>query len=310
MTRPPRTLVLPPRLTASARTLRAAALRRGLRIVEATASAVPEGLDGPGWAGWPEGAGPDASSGGSGDAEAAGNSGAAGNAGAAGNSGAAGSAEAAGNTAGEAPSVHLHAGPSFADVVAPALGIALLEAPADWLARLPRALTRREILALPIGEAYRLRRPAFVKSPNDKGVPALVYADGSRLPGPDAVDPETVVLVSDVMTFADEYRLHLLDGTVHAAGQYAESGRLRLGPAGGDALAFGREVLAAAGETLPSAIVVDVGRDDTGRWAVIEANAAWASGCYSADPDRALDTVLRAAGPATGLSPHDRGFVR
>ncbi|MFH8869827.1 ATP-grasp domain-containing protein [Streptomyces griseus] len=304
MTRPPRTLVLPPRLTASARTLRAAALRRGLRIVEATASAVPEELDGPGWAGWPEGAGPDASSGGSGDAEAAGNSGAAGNA------EAAGSAEAAGNTAGEAPSVHLHAGPSFADVVAPALGIALLEAPADWLARLPRALTRREILALPIGEAYRLRRPAFVKTPNDKGVPALVYADGSRLPGPDAVDPETVVLVSDVMTFADEYRLHLLDGTVHAAGQYAESGRLRLGPAGGDALAFGREVLAAAGETLPSAIVVDVGRDDTGRWAVIEANAAWASGCYSADPDRALDTVLRAAGPATGLSPHDRGFVR
>lgn len=48
MTRPPRTLVLPPRLTASARTLRAAALRRPLRIVEATASAAPEGLGGPG----------------------------------------------------------------------------------------------------------------------------------------------------------------------------------------------------------------------------------------------------------------------
>ncbi|MFI0934866.1 ATP-grasp domain-containing protein [Streptomyces sp. NPDC021019] len=286
MTRPPRTLVLPPRLTASARTLRAAALRRGLRIVEATASAVPEGLGGPGWAGWPEGperAGPTASTAGTGGT---------------------------GGEGGEGQAVHLHAGPSFADVVAPALGIALLEAPADWLARLPRALTRREVRAMPIDEAYRLRRPAFVKSPNDKSISALVYADGSRLPGPDAVDPATVVLVSDVMTFAVEYRLHLLDGAVHAAGQYAESGRLRLGPAEGDALAFGREVLAAAGETLPSAIVVDVGRDDEGRWAVIEANAAWASGCYSADPDRSLDTVLRAAGPATGLSPHDRGFVR
>ncbi|MFH9395982.1 ATP-grasp domain-containing protein [Streptomyces sp. NPDC017556] len=286
MTRPPRTLVLPPRLTASARTLRAAALRRGLRIVEATASAVPEGLGGPGWAGWPEGperAGPTAST-----ADTGGT----------------------GGEGGEGQAVHLHAGPSFADVVAPALGIALLEAPADWLARLPRALTRREVRAMPIDEAYRLRRPAFVKSPNDKSISALVYADGSRLPGPDAVDPATVVLVSDVMTFAVEYRLHLLDGAVHAAGQYAESGRLRLGPAEGDALAFGREVLAAAGETLPSAIVVDVGRDDEGRWAVIEANAAWATGCYSADPDRSLDTVLRAAGPATGLSPHDRGFVR
>ncbi|MFJ6610212.1 ATP-grasp domain-containing protein [Streptomyces sp. NPDC091289] len=262
MTRPPRILVLPPRLTASARTLRTTALRRGLRIVEATASAVSEGLGSPG------------------------------------------STERAGHA------VHLHAGPSFADVVAPALGVALLEAPADWLARLPRALTRREIQAMPIGEAYRLRRPAFVKSPNDKSISALVYADGSRLPGPDAVDPATVVLVSDVMTFAVEYRLHLLDGAVHTAARYAEGGRLRLGPPDGDALAFGREVLATAGETLPSAIVVDIGRDDTGRWAVIEANAAWASGCYSADPERALDTVLRAAGPTSELSRHDRAFIR
>ncbi|MFI1225615.1 MULTISPECIES: ATP-grasp domain-containing protein [unclassified Streptomyces] len=262
----PRTLVLPPRLTASARTLRGVALRRGMRVVESAASAVPERL------GRPEGP------------------------------------SGAGRTGGAG--VHLHAGPSFADVVAPTLGIALLEAPADWLARLPQALTRREIRAMPIDEAYRLRRPAFVKSPNDKSISALVYADGSRLPGPDAVDPATVVLVSDVMTFAVEYRLHLLDGAVHTAGQYAEAGRLRLGPPDSGALAFGREVLAATGQTLPSAIVVDVGRDDEGRWAVIEANAAWASGCYAAAPDRALDTVLRAAGPATDLSPHDRGFVR
>ncbi|OCC09795.1 ATP-grasp domain-containing protein [Streptomyces sp. PTY087I2] len=265
MTCPSRTLILPPQLTASARRLRTTALRRGLRIVEATASAVSEGAGRPGWAAGSEG---------------------------------------------EAPSVHLHAGPSFADVVAPALGIALLEAPADWLARLPRALTQREIRAMPIGEAYRLRRPAFVKSPNDKSISALVYADGSRLPGPDAVDPATVVLVSDVMTFAVEYRLFLLDGAVHTAAQYAEAGRLRLGPPDLAALAFGREVLAAAGDGLPSAIVVDVGRDDEGRWAVIEANAAWASGCYEADPDRTLDTVLRAAGPATDLSPRDRAFVR
>ncbi|MFE4527233.1 ATP-grasp domain-containing protein [Streptomyces anulatus] len=295
MTCPPRILVLPPRLTASARTLRATALRRGLRIVEATASAVPEGLGSPGWAGWPEGAG---QAGSPGDARGTWDT------------RGAGSAESTGCTGGDGHAVHLHAGPSFADVVAPALGIALLEAPADWLARLPRALTQRDIRAMTIGEAYRLRRPAFVKSPNDKCIPALVYADGSRLPGPDAVDPATVVLVSDVMTFAVEYRLHLLDGAVHAAGQYAEAGRLRLGPPDGDALAFGRDVLAAAGKTLPSAIVVDVGRDDEGRWAVIEANAAWASGCYSADPDRALETVLRAAGPATALSPHDRAFVR
>lgn len=265
MTYPSRTLVLPPQLTTSARRLRTTALRRGLRVVEATASAVSAGAGRPEWAA---------------------------------------------STGGDAHAVHLHAGPSFADVVAPALGIALLEAPADWLARLPRGLTQREIRAMPLGEAYRLRRPAFVKSPNDKGIPALVYADGSRLPGPDAVDPATVVLVSDVMAFTVEYRLFLLDGAVHTAGQYAEAGRLRLGPPGLAALAFGREVLAAAGDGLPSAVVIDIGRDDQGRWAVIEANAAWASGCYGVDPGRALDTVLRAAGPATDLSPPDRAFVR
>ncbi|MFE3430715.1 ATP-grasp domain-containing protein [Streptomyces sp. YPW6] len=265
MTYSSRTLVLPPQLTDSARRLRTTALRRGLRVVEAAASAVSPGAGRPGWA---AGAG------------------------------------------GEAHAVHLHAGPSFADVVAPALGIALLEAPADWLARLPQALTQRDIRAMPIGEAYRLRRPAFVKSPNDKSISALVYADGSRLPGPDAVDPGTVVLVSDVMTFAVEYRLFLLDGAIHTAGRYAEAGRLRPGPPDLAALAFGREVLAAAGDSLPSAVVVDIGRDDAGRWAVIEANAAWASGCYEVDPGRALDTVLRAAGPVTDLLPHDRAFVR
>lgn len=165
----------PPRLTASARTLRDTARRRGLRTVQLPDFDVPEGLrDGGG---------------------------------------------------------HLHAGPSFADVVAPALGIAPLEAPADWLARLPVAFTRREIRAVPIREAYGLRRPAFVKSPNDKSIPALVYADGSRLPGPDAIDPETVVLVSDVIVFAAEYRLYLLDGHVVCGSRYAEDGRLPHGSA-------------------------------------------------------------------------------
>ncbi|WLQ65860.1 ATP-grasp domain-containing protein [Streptomyces sp. NBC_01213] len=247
-------LILPPRLTASARTLRDTARRRGLRITQLPDSTVPGELLG-------------------GDA-------------------------------------HLHAGPSFADAVAPALGILPLEAPTDWLARLPTTFVRREIRAMPIREAYGLRRPVFVKSPNDKSIPALVYADGSRLPGPDAVGPETVVLVSDVVTFDAEYRLYMLDGQVHTGSRYATSGRLDLGPLSPGAHAFGSDLLAAAGHTLPSAIVVDVGTTDTGQWAVVEANAAWASGCYVSDPDRALDVVLRAAGPAAQLAERDAAFVR
>ncbi|MFH9616128.1 ATP-grasp domain-containing protein [Streptomyces pratensis] len=247
-------LVLPPGLTASARTLRDTARRRGMRTVQLPDREVPEGL----------------------------------------------------RTGG----AYLHAGPSFADAVAPALDIAPLEAPADWLARLPAAFVRREIRAVPIGEAYGLRRPAFVKSPNDKSIPALVYADGSRLPGPDAVDTGTTVLVSDVLAFDAEYRLYLLDGQVHTGSRYATRGKLHLAPLSAGARAFGSELLAACGHTLPSAIVVDVGLTDAGQWAVVEANAAWASGCYSSDPDRALDVVLRAAGPAAHLTERDGPFVR
>ncbi|MFF0739383.1 ATP-grasp domain-containing protein [Streptomyces sp. NPDC004111] len=248
----PTTLVLPPRLTASAQTMRATAQARGLVTVQLPTFDIPA----------------------------------------------------------ELRAGHLHAGPDFADRVAPPLGIGLLQAPEDWLARLPHTWTGRHIAAMPIREAYELRRPAFIKSPNDKQIRAMVYSDGSRLPGPDEVDAETtVVLVSDVVEFSAEYRLYLLDGTVHTGSRYAEHGRLSLGPLSAEATSFGTDLLAECGQALPSAIVVDVGKID-GRWAVIEANAAWASGMYTSDPQRALDVLLRAAAPAHTCTARDRPFLR
>ncbi|MEU7923213.1 hypothetical protein [Micromonospora zamorensis] len=41
----------------------------------------------------------------------------------------------------------------------------------------------------------------------------------------------------------------------------------------------------------------NAGKKIDGYWAVIEANAAWASGAYLADPDLVLDVVLQAASP-------------
>ncbi|MCW2815909.1 MAG: hypothetical protein JWN84_3364 [Nocardioides sp.] len=205
---------------------------------------------------------------------------------------------------------HLHAPPSYVDPAAGPLGVAPLEAPADWLATLPVDLTRRAIRCVPIREAHALRVPVFVKSPNDKSIPARVYADGTRLPGPDAVDPATLVLVSDVVAYVSEVRLHVLDGEVHAASQYAQDGRPHLEPATGEVLRYARDLLAAVATTIPSAIVVDVGTDPDGGWSVIEANAAWASGCYASDPQRVLDVVLRSAGPAEALATSDRAFVR
>jgi hypothetical protein len=44
--------------------------------------------------------------------------------------------------------------------------------------------------------------------------------------------------------------------------------------------------------------------------AVIEANAAWASGLYTSDPQRALDVLLRAAAPVQSIAARDRRFLR
>ncbi|MFD3513349.1 ATP-grasp domain-containing protein [Streptomyces sp. NPDC058657] len=248
----PATFVLPPRLTASAQTMRATAQERGLATVQLATFDVPA----------------------------------------------------------ELRAGHLHAGPAFADRVAPTLGIGLLEAPQDWLARLPRTWTGRDIVAMPLREAYEIRRPAFIKSPNDKQIRAMVYGDGSRLPGPDEMNAmTTVVLVSDVVEFSAEYRLYLLDGAVYTGSRYAQRGRLSLGPLSAEAAAFGTDLLAECGQTLPSAIVIDVGQTE-GRWVVIEANAAWASGMYTSDPPRALDVLLRAAAPADTIPTRDRPFLR
>ncbi|MCX4760386.1 ATP-grasp domain-containing protein [Streptomyces sp. NBC_01275] len=210
----------------------------------------------------------------------------------------------------------LYAGPLFADAVAGELGLGLLEAPEDWLARLPRELTLRDVEFTTIAQARRLRRPAFVKPPNDKSFPARVYPDGSGLPGPDAVEDTEPVLVSDIVSFAVEYRLFLLDGEVRTGSRYATRGGLDVAPLAADphraeVLAFAERL---AGTGLPSAVVVDVGVIDRpvdgSGWAVVEANAAWASGHYACDADTALDVVLHAARPEAEFGTADRGFLR
>ncbi|WP_431948011.1 ATP-grasp domain-containing protein [Actinacidiphila sp. bgisy167] len=208
----------------------------------------------------------------------------------------------------------LYAGPLFADAVAAELGLGLLEAEGDWLARLPFELVGREVAFTTLAEARTLRRPAFVKPPNDKSFPARVYPDGSGLPGPDAVDDDVPVLVSDIVAFAVEYRLFLLDGEVVTGSRYASRGGLDVAPLDDDPLAgevrdFAGRLFAPDVPELPRAIVVDVGRT-TGGWAVVEANAAWASGHYACDAAAVLDVVLRAAGPLAAFGPGDRRFLR
>ncbi|MFI6449851.1 ATP-grasp domain-containing protein [Kitasatospora sp. NPDC050543] len=215
-----------------------------------------------------------------------------------------------------------YGGPVAGARLADRLGFALLEPVDGWLAELPEEFTGRQVRTATVADAWVLEGPTFVKPPRDKSFPADVYADGSRLSS--ALDPTTPVLLSEVVTFAAEYRLFLLDGRIAAASRYAVFGRLDPRPLGTDhadrAVAaeiteFADQLAAEAGHTLPSAVVVDVGQlldpyRPGHRWAVVEANMAWFSHAYAADPARVLDVVLRAAGPREQLRPGDPAFVR
>ncbi|MFE2869540.1 ATP-grasp domain-containing protein [Embleya sp. NPDC059259] len=211
-----------------------------------------------------------------------------------------------------------YGGPRFADTVVDSLDVALLEPADHWLSTLPERWTRREITATTMDEARRLRTPVFVKPPSDKSFEAAVYADGTRLPR--TVPGRTPVLLSEIRTFVVEYRLFVLDGVVHTGSRYATFGQLdplplTEDPRSGELLSFAAELLAHPDADLPGAVVVDVGLAGTAdsaeeHWVVVEANMAWFSNSYAADPTRCLDTVLAAAGPRTALPTIDRRFVR
>ncbi|MGW9069978.1 ATP-grasp domain-containing protein [Streptomyces yangpuensis] len=224
-----------------------------------------------------------------------------------------------------------YGGPVAGARLAGRLGLALLEPADDWLVRLPQEFTGREVRVGTVADARAVERPTFVKPPRDKSFPAAVYGDGSRLPAD--LDPATPALLSEVVTFAAEYRLFLLDGQIVAGSRYAVFGRLDplpfplplpldrkgvIAPGASEAseiVEFVDRLVAASGVALPSAVVVDVGQlldpyRPGHQWAVVEANMAWFSHAYAADPVRVLDVVLQAAGPRDRVRPQDQSFVR
>ncbi|WP_328861208.1 ATP-grasp domain-containing protein [Streptomyces sp. NBC_00306] len=207
--------------------------------------------------------------------------------------------------------VHWYGGPLAADRIVRPFRVGLLEPADDWLTTLAPELTQRRIELTTLDRARELDGPLFVKPPSDKSVPAAVYATGRDLPlSGERIGPQTPVLVSDVVEFAAEYRLFVLDGQVLTGSRYTVFGRLDPAPLTPDAERFGQEVLEACAPTLPSAVVLDVGQLVGGRWAVVEANMAWFAQSYAAETDRVLDVVLRSSGPRRLVTARDAPFLR
>ena len=206
---------------------------------------------------------------------------------------------------------HYYGGPNFAERTP--LGVALLAPPDPWLQQLPYEHKYRYVHHTKLGRARHSGGPFFAKPPSSKDFPARVYADGADLAATAGdLPPETPVLVSDVVEFAAEYRVFLLDGRAHASSRYAVWGRLDPGPVDDERVLARAEEVAAR---LPSAVVVDIGLLGTPdepreRVAVVEANMAWFAQPYHCDPDRVLDVVLRSACPPDEVRAADLPFAR
>jgi ATP-grasp domain, R2K clade family 2 len=202
--------------------------------------------------------------------------------------------------------VHLPPGPYvlyhdglFAPLAAQQVGLRLRTPAADWLSRLPGRYAQRWIESTTLGEAKTGEFPCFIKSPNDKTVPATVYSNALDLPS-DMPD-ETQVLVAEPVRWLLEFRCFVRQRRIEALSGYLRDG-VFLGPEGfaasreehDAALEFANRLLGDPDVPFPEAVVLDVGLIEQRGWAAVELNPACSSGIYGCDADRVL-TVLEAA---------------
>ncbi|MFF2554601.1 ATP-grasp domain-containing protein [Nocardia sp. NPDC058058] len=203
--------------------------------------------------------------------------------------------------------------PSFAEVIAGQLGIALLDAPQEWLPELPWSLRQRDIRVSTLGEARRCAEAAFVKPADGrKGFAGAVYQGGRGLPSVQACPDETAVLIAEPVRWEAEFRCFIKDGAVLTMSPYLRDGELARADDGSwpmtsaeaDAVTACAERLFAEVPT-PPAIVVDIGLVEGRGWAVVEANSAFGAGVYGCDPELVLEVLARGCVARTELSGND-----
>jgi hypothetical protein len=215
--------------------------------------------------------------------------------------------------------VVLYGEPLFADVVAPSLGIALLQAPFDWLPGLPEHYRRRQVTFTTLADAREYPQPAFIKPADDKCFPAQVYASGAELPDTDILPDDTPVLISEVVSWQVEYRCFVAERAVVTCSPYWRHGALAQAeddtwPAPPDereaVLTFAHSLLDDPEVAVPPAFVLDVGLIADRGWAVVEANSAWGAGIYGCDGALVLQVLRRAVVPQDRLPVDDLRWAR
>lgn len=196
---------------------------------------------------------------------------------------------------------------TFCEVIAQQMNWKLWQQPFNWLAKLPREFTKRQVDFMPLSDAKKIIERKFIKPADDKCFDAKVYDPGEFKPHK-SISDDYPVLVSDVVEWSMEYRTFVGKGkSSHFPftwsnylfhGQINEPTLHRMIP--GDLVhidLFMRDLLwACFKDGLAGPCVIDVGIIPGKGWAVIETNQAWASGLYGCDALGALKVMEQACG--------------
>ena len=176
---------------------------------------------------------------------------------------------------------------SYCQVLAQKLGLVLLSPPDDLLLHLAPALTKRGLQGSTLAAAGTLAFPAFIKTFVPKLIRSRVYESAADLAAEArGLEPNTALIVSEIVRFVAEARSWLLDAEVLSLACYE-----------GDVdVTIARELAAAIGRdpAMTSPCVVDLGLTDDRGWLTIEANAAWGAGLNGCDPVAAARCIAMA----------------
>ena len=205
----------------------------------------------------------------------------------------------------------------FGAVVAQELSLVLLEPPLGWLAEIPRQYLLREVTFTTLDNAKRYRQRAFIKPADDKCFPAAVYQSGAALQVPSLLPGTIPVLISEPVVWDVEVRFFVLNGLISTFSIYSRRATLLADasswtrtPEATEVVDFCGRLIRDSAVSIPPSVAIDIGRIDNRGWAVVEANAAWASGIYGCEPRKVLDVIERACVKRENIPDADKVWVR
>lgn len=184
-----------------------------------------------------------------------------------------------------------------------------------WLSEvseLDETLTRRRIFTTKIADlptgALLFAKPAEAKI---ESIPAGKYFTDHLLEicKNEGVPTDTLFQWTDtLLNLNHEHRFFIADGQIRTGSPYLIDGIVytseMISPHFGAAYDAAESFLKIleSNKLLPPALTLDVGRDeDSGKWLIIEANPAWSSGPYGANPSIVLEVLERACSWTDGV---------